>query len=587
MELTTSWQLVSQAPMSLKNTYLRVYAKYNSQSVSGNYSSVSIEERIYCANASFHCYTHSCNFTGGTFGDSDYQGSYYHGWESNTETTILSQTKNVTHNTDGTKSFNIGAYFTCSAGVSGTVPDTSVSLPKINRVSIFSISKPTFIVGDVLVATITSYVSSYHQDLYMTIGNNDVLIQSSATGTFDIETNLLANQIYQAIPNAKETTNVFKLYTYDSNQTFIGSYQITYRAIISNSDPTFNIAYQDTNATTTAITSDNQQIIQNNSTLQFNFTDATALHYANLSTYAITINGETRTGSISSSTLNVTWGTLNLSANTNASVSITDSRGFTTTKTVALEVLGWDNPTAIITLNRKQNYYTETDIKVDATYSSLDSKNTITIQYRIKKTSDNNWGGWNNLTDNTLVTFNADNQYSWDVQIKVQDSIGTTTYNVVLPIGMAIFFIDRLKRSLGVNCFPKRIETLEINGNDISNTYSTTDEIPIGTWINGETIYKKTIYISSLPNNSTDNYYLADYNIDPNLIIEIEGFCHNVSGTTALNWQKIGGVRFDAGTDVAYWVDYTSNDGYFLRIQTGNDKTGFEAYVTFKYTKSV
>ena len=470
--LTQSYQLIRQIQMNLTGAYLRVYAKYNSQSVQNNQTSVSVQLRIGCVSGTaFHCYTHSCNFTGGTFGDSDYKGSYYHGWESNTETTILTQTKDITHNTDGSKSFVVGGYFTCSAGVNGTVPDDeTVIIPKIDRLSVMTLSSNNFNIGDIITATITQYVSSYHQNLYMVIGGNEVLIQSSATGTQYIETNLLANQIYQQIPNSKYYDSEFRLKTYDSNNNLIGTDTKSFRANVVNSNPLFNIAYEDTNATTTAITQNNQQIIQNNSTLRFKFTNATAQHYATgLVSYSITINGTVKTGSISSSSLNVDWGILNLSDNTNAIVSVTDSRGFTTTKTVALTILEWKLPTAIINLNRQQNYYTQTDIKVDATYSSLDSKNTLTLKYRIKKTTDpdTEWSNYTTIQNNTTDTFNADNQYSWDVQIIVQDSIGTTTYNVVLPIGMAILFIDRLKKSVGINCFPSNNQSLELNGHSI------------------------------------------------------------------------------------------------------------------------
>ena len=490
---------------------------------------------------------------------------------------VFEGTTPVTHNQDGSKTITFSAKLSRSyyssydpgeCNLSG-----SVTLSNTKRNSVMTLSSNNFNIGDIITATITQYVSSYHQNLYMVIGGNEVLIQSGASGTEYIETNLLANMIYQQIPNAKYYDSEFRLKTYDSNNNLIGTDTKSFRTNVVDSNPLFNIAYEDTNVTTTAITQNNQQIIQNNSTLRFKFTNATAQHYSSLSTYSITINGVTRSGSISNSSLNVDWGTLDLSDNTNASVSVTDSRGFTTTKTVTLVILEWKLPTALIVLNRQQNYYTETDIKVDANYSSLDSKNTIAIQYRIKKTSTSTWGNWNNLTDNQTTTFNADNQYSWDVQIKVQDSIGTTTYNVVLPIGMAIFFIDRLLRSVGVNCFPKEDESLEINGNDISNTYSTTERA-IGKWIDGSTIYRQTFNIGAVSATQQIQHGISNFG----KLIKVYG----VGGEQGV-YEPIPYVNPSAAN--SQWGIIVS--GTMIMLAKGSNATSFdECYITLEYTKS-
>lgn len=467
--LTTNWQDLGSATLSgYSSVGLKIQGKYSEQSTQSNKSKAQLRA-VTIGTESFRTTSGSAGLT----------GSYTNSVSVATYPTyidpghvLINIDEWIAHDSNGNLSLSLGAYMNAyiyNANRSLSIPQVSISLPKINRLSTFSLSKNNFNIGEIIQASITQYVSAYHQNLYMLLGGNEVLIQSNVSGTVDIETNLLANMIYQQIPNAKYLDSEFRLKTYDSNNNLIGTDTKTFRANVVDSNPQFNIAYEDTNATTTAITNNNQQLIQNNSTLRFKFTNAMAQHYASLSSYAITINGVTTTGSITNSSLNVDIGTLNLSDNTNATVSVTDSRGFTTTKTVALIILEWYLPTADITLNRKQNYYTETDIKVNSRYTSLDGKNTITIKYRIKKTSAS-WPSpesWTNLSDNTLTTFNADNQYAWDVQVKLNDKIGTTKYNLPLSIGMAIFFIDRLKRSLGLNCFPAQNNSLELNGSSI------------------------------------------------------------------------------------------------------------------------
>lgn len=578
--LTTEWQNLGSADWTnIYSANMTLQGRYTTQDTNENKTNT--EFRVV---------------TGGTTswrtynGGANYKGSFSDSFNISTApsyvapgSVLMSISKPVKHNDDGTKSLSLGAegYIVLNDGThTFDISKVSITLPKINRRSVFSLSKSTFDIGEIIQATITQYVNAYHQNLYIVIGGNEVLIESNVTGTIDIETNLLANMIYQQIPNAKYYDSEFRLKTYDSNNNLIGTVAKTFRANVVDSNPLFDIAYEDTNATTTAITQNNQQLIQNNSTLRFKFTNAMAQHYATgLVSYAITINGVTRTGSISSSSLNVDWGTLNLSDNTNATVIVTDSRGFTTTKTVALTILEWYLPTAEITCNRQQNYYTETDIKVNSRYASLDSKNTITITYRIKKTSDSTWGNWNNLNDNTLTTFNADNLYSWDIQVKVQDAIGSTTYNIVLPLGMAILFIDRLLRSVGVNCFPKNSESLEVNGIDLSNTYSTNETV-IGKWIDGSYIYRKVFQTGALSSgNLTINHGISNLNT----VIKAYGFGKNTFNGAVTQYPIVKVSTGDINNQLG--IDVTATQ---LTILKGNNVSmNTDTFVVLEYTKSV
>ena len=190
---------------------------------------------------------------------------------------------------------------------------------------------------------------------------------------------------------------------------------------------------------------------------------------ASLSSAKITIDGTTYTGTISGSICSINVGTLNLASNTTASIVVTDSRGFSTTHQLPITILDWQLPNAIITLERQSNYYSETDIKVDANYSSLDNKNQITIKARSKKTNESTYGAYTTLQDNVTSVLTLDNLYSWDVQVLVEDLIGSTTYNLSIGIGLPIFYIDRLKRSVGVECFPQDNNSLEINGINVFN----------------------------------------------------------------------------------------------------------------------
>jgi hypothetical protein len=236
---------------------------------------------------------------------------------------------------------------------------------------------------------------------------------------------------------------------------------------IVNANPTFNASYEDTNASSIAITGNNQLLIQNQSTLQINVANATAYKYATLSSITAQINGVTYNGVLDGSNATIDIGSLNIAENTDAIVTLTDSRGYTATQTLNLQFLGWQLPTANITLQRQNNYYSQTDITVDANYSSLDGQNTINIYAMYKKTTDSTYSTAVILQDNVTATLNLDNLYEWDVQVVLTDRLGTTSYNLTVGKGMPIIYFDRLKRSVGINCFPETDSILAVNGVEV------------------------------------------------------------------------------------------------------------------------
>ena len=165
--------------------------------------------------------------------------------------------------------------------------------------------------------------------------------------------------------NSCQVTMGFDTY---SGGTAIGYNSLQRTFSIINANPTFSAAYLDTNSTTTSITDDDQLLIRNNSTLRINATSLTAYKSATLSSITAEINGTTHNTTISGSTATFNVGTLNISEDTEAVITLTDSRGNKAIETLQLQILNWELPSAIIDLQRQNNYYAATDIKVDANY---------------------------------------------------------------------------------------------------------------------------------------------------------------------------------------------------------------------------
>lgn len=535
--------------------YTNIYASYgayyglyvefveNSTSVANNTSSITLSASISSQNRSgwsggsnstltlywhdnrenYDRYVSSISFTGVGVG----------------ETKTTSGTIDVTHNDDGTLSGYAYVYF-AKGGTSAYAPASSglttdwtalTTIARASQPSCITYPNTTSDVGNIggtftihMNRKSTSFTHTVRYSWYNKSGTIATNVTDNCQWT-------IPNDFAEDIPNEKKSWGTIFADTYNGS-TLIGTKSVVFWCNVADANPTFDASYLDTNSTTTAITGDNQQIIRNQSTLEIDVSNATAYKYATLSSIKATINATEYTATLSGGNATFNIGTLNVSTNTNAVLTLTDSRGFTATQTLALEVLNWELPTAIIDLQRENNYYSNTNINVDANYSSLDNHNTITLKTRYKKVTDSSYGSYVTLQDNVTSTLNLDNNYQWDVQVLVQDLLGQTTYNLTLDRGIPIVYFDRLKRSVGVNCFPELDASIELNGEPIGGSgiptdgvigYDSDDTIPngfeevnvdflnysteekvIGTWINGKPLYRKVLISTS--GNSGQKY---------------------------------------------------------------------------------
>lgn len=107
--------------------------------------------------------------------------------------------------------------------------------------------------------------------------------------------------------------------------------------------------------------------------------------------------------------------------------------------------------------------------------------------------------------------------------------------------------------------------------------YSTDETVVGGTWVDGKTIYKKTINFGALPNATTKTIAHGISGIDH--IVDLKGVAWNSSGTTInLPYTNYYGAQYQ----VTWYVDKTN-----INIGAGDDKSGYSnCYVTLYYTKS-
>lgn len=381
-------------------------------------------------------------------------------------TLVASGNFTMTHDTAGNKTFSASAeagIYTVAVNCSGS---GSFTLPQIARAAQIT-SAPNF--TDIQNPTINyqnsagNSVSSLQACISLTGSTDNIEYRDiSKTGTsytFNLS-EAERNVLRAAAPNSNTLSVIFYVKTVISGQTYYST--ATRTMTIVDAVPTMsNPTYQDSNSTTTAITGDDQKIIQKHSSLTIAIPAATAQKYATITKYQVVINGVTREQTAAG---NMSWGVLDVSSNITATVKAIDSRGNSVTKSMQITVEAWQQPYAVISCSRENNFYTDTVLNVSPTVSSLSGKNSVIIQEQHKKTSESAYSTLVNVPASTDTTIQLDNLYDWNLKIIVSDRLASTAYNITVQKGMPIVYYDRLKSSTGFNCFPTKENSVESQG---------------------------------------------------------------------------------------------------------------------------
>ena len=384
-------------------------------------------------------------------------------------TLVANGTFTMSHNSTGQRTFTASAQagiYTVAVNCTGS---GSFTLPVINRISTIDAFVGTNIEGNFSVK-FTKYNNSFNTKLRISAPNHtlETIDYNNSNAQFKLSSSSLS-YLYGAMANTNQIKISATLITYNGSTVVGESATVSNLCYLTNADPVLNeTTYKDTNSNTVAITDNNQLIIQNKSNLVFTVPTATALKGASIVSYAVTLNGVTKSRSTAG---DIDFGAVNIASNITATVKVTDSRGNTNkiNTTVDVTILSWSKPILDATLKRKNNFYTETDLTVNATYSKLNNTNTVTIQYQYKKKSDSQYGALATVANNSTTTINLDNLYEWDVKVIVADRLDSNTYYLSVGKGLPIIFFDKIKNSIGFNCFPVNENSVESSGIVLDN----------------------------------------------------------------------------------------------------------------------
>lgn len=348
-------------------------------------------------------------------------------------------------------------------------------------------SKPTITTGTVNIGSpVAITIARTKESFTHTVrfySNNTLIKTLTGIGTSTTWTPTTAETTswFNTAPTSNVATLKVEVDTYYSSTMIRSTTNTTKNANVTNSNPTFSansISYADTNATTIAITGNNQHIIQSKSNLTaYVNTTATARNGATMVNYQVSVNGVSKTIA-SATTGNVSVGTVNSNSNIQMSITAVDSRGNKTTVSKTVTMIPYSAPLITPTSQRQDSILATTYIDIFGTFSPVTvggtRKNNITrLRFRHKQVGTTTWSGYINATismngstfTGARATVTLDNSKAFDVEVDCGDTLGSTTLTTfVVPAGQPIFFIDPAKRSLSMNTVPVNNNELRING---------------------------------------------------------------------------------------------------------------------------
>lgn len=313
-------------------------------------------------------------------------------------------------------------------------------------------------IDSVSTITVTKHSSSYYHSLQYSFGSISGYITASG-GVSNSEVKMSKTSVaftvpstfYAEIPNAKSGTCTITCRTYktSSSTSTLGSAKtctFTATASSQSSKPTVDGTVVDINDTTIALTGDANKLIK----------------YKSKARATISATAQTQTGaSISSKrindvTISGTYRTFTDVEESKFTFSVTDSRGYSASKTVSPTVVAYIPLTLNITIGRVSPTSDEITLSFNGNYYNGSfgvSSNTLQVQYRYKAQGSQSYSSWSTISASNYSKHNGyyttsasvslgnsfDYTKSYTFQVKATDALMSTTAQYVVQKGTPVF----------------------------------------------------------------------------------------------------------------------------------------------------
>jgi len=494
-----------QGTVTQRGTYYRSYIYWWETEVNNanNTSRLNIQVLIDTTNTGINwngtCSNSSYTIDGTYTGVSNFNSNTSSGWTysaGNSPTgrasqLIMSGSKVITHNTDGSYTANLSTYFSLPSGgygpgnvsISGTAELTTI--PRASTPASLQ-----FFVGDTVTFAVNRLSSSFTHTLELYINSIKVLERTNVETFLQFQpTSEEVIAMYDAIPNSNKGISYIKCITF-SGSTQIGepiNSDDRYATINSAGNlPTIpSITWEENESTnktltswTTAISTDNGKTIQNKTKFKINCATGVAQNGASITTYKAVINGNTYT----STTPTIITGLI--SDSDTLKVSVIDSRTFESTlieKVIVVlpyEEPYFTSPTAVRkTYPNNQTVTLEFSAKLAKLMKTYGTKGTAyKLEYQFKKTIDVSYNSLATLiyTVDTegAITYNSDlsntfdKDFSYNIKIRLTDYYTYKEEDLLVPTDTPL--ISKRKGKVGIGKVPTQ-GMLDVAGDIYSN----------------------------------------------------------------------------------------------------------------------
>ena len=393
----------------------------DSQSIANNSSVVGWHLQLIASGGSIS--SSSSKSWSVTVNGKNYSGTDTVGISSGATKTLASGSTTIAHNADGTKtfSFSFSQQFDISySGVgwigtkSGSGSGTLTTIPRTS-----SVSSTSGNIGENITITINRASSSFTHTLTYDFNGLTGTIATKTSSTSISWT--IPTSFADRIPGAKSSRGKIICKTYNGG-TLIGTSECTFDAYVNSTNkPTLSPTVKDTNATTIALTGDENKFIKYYSSAKFSF-GASAKNGATIKTYSLIVGSQQTSNST---------GTFQNVDSASFVFGVIDSRGFSTIKTVNKTLINYVKLTCAMTVSNP-TASGECQIKITGNYFSGNfgaTSNKLTVQYKM---NDNGWTTATATVSGTTYTATInltglDYTQSYTFQARAIDKLATVT----------------------------------------------------------------------------------------------------------------------------------------------------------------
>ena len=347
---------------------------------------------------------------------------------------------------------------------------------------------------------VTVYNAAYTN--YITIKNGSTTYLSLAgriwsAGTANRTITLTSSErttLLNAMASVKSFTATIELVT-KSGSTQIGSASTctcTIRTSQANSGPSLSgFTFADSYSTTTAITDNNQVLIQDYSRLTVTPGTAAARNGASIVSYSAVCSGVTKSNTTGAA---LSLGTIGTSGTRDITLTVTDSRGYTASVTQSVTVVPYSKPrVSSVSLRRTNDIETEMQLVFNGSISPITvdgtQKNSLLYaRYRYKLTSASSYNSYTSILGSVTATgssfsfsnlelCNLDSESSYDFHLQIRDQLNSlTSLDLYFVVSQGTPLVALRKKMVGINT-PSPETALHVVGDTRIEGTLTPDEI--------------------------------------------------------------------------------------------------------------